>query len=77
MTEEKRKIIEDLINWSALSELLTGNKGNIRRDRVPNKYLEQVNSYFNMVTLWYEVYIEGNTTTVQVNLKTVLLGLRE
>jgi hypothetical protein len=44
--------MDKLINWSALSEHLTGNKGNIRPNRIPEKYQEEVSLLQYYVNSW-------------------------
>jgi hypothetical protein len=43
---------ESLINWSVLSQLLTGNKQNIRQNRVPSKHKEQVERLLYYFECW-------------------------
>lgn len=76
MPKNKKQIVEDLINWSELSLLLTGNKNNIRKNRIPKKHSETVDRLLATVTLWYEISIEGKSGIVQVDLSTILSGLK-
>ena len=72
---KKQEIILDLVNWSALSELLTGNKTSIRKNRVPEKYLEEVQAHLSALRLWYDVYIDGDIVPVEVDIKTIISSL--
>ena len=42
--------IKDLINWSALSVIISGNSESIRRNRIPAKYEEQVQIFIRALT---------------------------
>lgn len=42
--------IQDLINWSALSVIISGNSESIRRNRIPTKYQEQVRIFIRALT---------------------------
>lgn len=54
----QRKIInkkaEALINWSALSQLLSNTPDSIRQTRVPKKYEEEVNNLVFYISCWCE-----------------------
>ncbi len=41
-----------LINWGELSRLLSGSRMNIRKNRIPGKYKEQVTSLINCIETW-------------------------
>jgi len=43
---------QDLINWGELSRLLSGSRMNIRKNRIPEKYKEQVTSLVNCIKNW-------------------------
>lgn len=45
---------ESLINWSEVSKLLTGNKENLRENRVPKKHEQDVNQLLYYVKSWKE-----------------------
>ena len=42
----------DLINWGELSRLLSGSRMNIRKNRIPEKYKQQVTSIVNCIESW-------------------------
>jgi hypothetical protein len=73
--QKKQEIILNLINWTALSELLTGNKTSIRKNQVPEKYLEYVQELLSMIRVWYDVNLEGDIVPIEVNLKSLLKAL--
>ena len=43
---------QDLINWGELSRLLSDSRMNIRKNRIPEKYKEQVTSLINCIETW-------------------------
>ena len=43
---------QDLINWGELSRLLSGARMNIRKNRIPEKYKEQVTNLVNCIESW-------------------------
>lgn len=43
---------QDLINWGELSRLLSGSRMNIRKNRIPEKYKEQVTNLVNCIESW-------------------------
>lgn len=43
---------QDLINWGELSRLISGSRMNIRKNRIPEKYKEQVTSLVNCIETW-------------------------
>jgi hypothetical protein len=43
---------QDLINWGELSRLLSGSRMNIRKNRIPEKYKEQVASLVDCIESW-------------------------
>ena len=46
MYNNRKKRIEmktDIINWGELSRLLTGSRLNIRKNRIPKRYIERIN----------------------------------
>jgi hypothetical protein len=43
---------QDIINWGELSRLLSGSRMNIRKNRIPEKYKEQVTSLVNCIESW-------------------------
>lgn len=43
---------QDLINWGELSRLLSGSRMNIRKNRIPKKYKEQVTNLVNCIESW-------------------------
>jgi len=43
---------QDLINWGELSRLLSGSRMNIRKNRIPEKYKEQVAILVNCIESW-------------------------
>lgn len=43
---------QDLINWGELSRLLSGYRMNIRKNRIPEKYKEQVTILVNCIETW-------------------------
>lgn len=43
---------QDLINWGELSRLLSGSRMNIRKNRIPEKYKEQVTTLINCIEGW-------------------------
>lgn len=70
--QKKHETILNLINWTALSELLTGNKTSIRKNQVPEKYLEEVQELLSMIRVWYDVNMEGDIVPVEVDVKSLL-----
>ena len=44
--------IKELINWGELSRMLTGDRMNIRKNRVPKKYKESVDSLIKYLEDW-------------------------
>ena len=42
----------DLINWGELSRFLSGSRMNIRKNRIPEKYKEQVTNLVNCIESW-------------------------
>lgn len=49
---KKKKVADDLINWSQLSLHLTGKSQNIRRDNIPKKFLIHINGLRHTVANW-------------------------
>lgn len=45
---------KNLINWGELSRLLSGDRGNVRRNRIPAKYQNDVNRLIKLVGEWGE-----------------------
>lgn len=43
---------QDLINWGELSRLLSGSRMNVRKNRIPEKYKEQVTILINCIETW-------------------------
>ena len=43
---------QDLINWGELSRLLSSSRMNIRKNRIPEKYKEQVANLINCIESW-------------------------
>lgn len=52
--KESTKYAKDIVNWSALSEKLAGNRDSIRRNRYPSKYNEKINKLIQFVEWWVE-----------------------
>lgn len=52
--KESTKYAKDIINWSALSEKLAGNRDSIRRNRVPEKYKPTINQLVQFVEWWVD-----------------------
>lgn len=54
----KRKIVnkevEAIINWSALSQLLSNTPDSIRQTRIPKKYEYNVNKLIFYISCWHE-----------------------
>lgn len=44
--------IEELINWGELSRMLTGDRMNIRKNRIPLKYKDSVDSLIKHLENW-------------------------
>jgi len=42
----------DLINWGALSRMLSGSRQNIQRKKIPAKYRDQVNKLLAKIEQW-------------------------
>ncbi len=40
------------ISWRAISKFLTNNEGNVRGNRVPNKYFERLNTLKHYIECW-------------------------
>jgi len=43
---------QDLINWGELSRLLSGSRMNIRKNRIPEKHKEKIETLVNLVADW-------------------------
>lgn len=43
---------KEFLNWSNISLLLTGRTDIIRENRIPKKYLEQVNELLIIIEYW-------------------------
>lgn len=52
--KESSKYAKDIINWSALSEKLAGNRDSIRRNRYPVKYKPTINKLIQFIEWWVE-----------------------
>ena len=52
--------MNDIINYSAVSTLLTGQKGNIRRGTVPRKYAPDVQALEAFVDSWLDKIISSD-----------------
>lgn len=44
--------IKELINWGELSRMLTGDRMNIRKNRIPKKYEKSVNELVKHLEQW-------------------------
>lgn len=52
--KESTTYAKDVINWSALSEKLAGNRDSIRRNRIPEKYKPTINKLIQFVEWWVD-----------------------
>jgi hypothetical protein len=43
---------KNLINWGELSRCLTGNRTNIRRNKIPKKYQFVINRLLKLIEIW-------------------------
>ena len=43
---------KNLINWGELSRLLSGDRGNVRRNRIPAKYQADIDSLVLRIEEW-------------------------
>lgn len=49
---DKKKNMNNLINWSEVSRLLTGNRTAIRSDYSGRKYRRKINRLIKLINLW-------------------------
>ncbi len=43
---------KDIINWSELSTLLSGNRGAVRKNHIPKKYKAKINKLISYIEAW-------------------------
>jgi len=61
---------KDLINWGELSRLLSGSRMNVRKNRIPEKYKEQVTSLVNCIESWQTKIQTANAEAGEEKIKT-------
>jgi len=81
ISAEKQSVrqAKELLNWGALSSLLTGGNDRIRKNRIPDKRKERVDLLINYISLWIEekeMYSpqEIEDRISKIDLKTIILG---
>lgn len=55
---------EDLINYKALSQLLTNNDNSIRKGKIPKKYKDQVNELESLLNYYIHRQSKQHSGTI-------------
>lgn len=72
--------MENLINWKQVSRTLAGNETSIRKNKCPQKYVNQVETLKNLVKTWHDTYVYGEGSVITITSKEfidLLMGVKE